>query len=117
MGAVIRGGVKYSNVTVPATSKNGDLVLPTGAGMLARIVQKQTSTTAVVAIGGVLQVKKKAGQAWALFANLYYETSTSSVTTTQGSNIFVGVAAEPAASADTTGEICLNRIPLSSNDI
>lgn len=52
-------------------------------------------------------VPKKTGESWNVGDMLYYEASSSSLTTTATSNTWAGYAYYAAATADTTGAILL----------
>lgn len=56
---------------------------------------------------GVFTMAKTTGEAWAQGALLYWNDTTKALTTTVGTNRAVGMAAQAAASADTTGVVYL----------
>lgn len=58
-------------------------------------------------VDGVVTGAKATGQAWTLLQKLYYDATADKFTTTATDNTPAGVAAAPAASADTTGKIKL----------
>ncbi len=57
--------------------------------------------------GAFDSIPKKTGEAWGVGDMLYYEASSSSLTTTVTSNTWAGYAFYTAASGDTTGAILL----------
>lgn len=57
--------------------------------------------------GAYDNVPKKTGEAWGVGDMLYFETASSSLTTTATSNTFAGYAYAAALTADTTGSVLL----------
>lgn len=56
---------------------------------------------------GVFVLPKAAGAAWAVGQKLYWDATAKNVTATVGTNILIGAAAAPAASADLSGSVLL----------
>ncbi len=61
-----------------------------------------------LATGGVYELAKTPGTAWAMGDVLYFDAATKSFTKTAGSNTKVGVAAQSATSASGLGMVRLN---------
>lgn len=97
--------------TLPITASRAVLAgAMISAGMLAGVAVHDAATGTAVEIEtkGCFSIAKTTGQAWAVGDPIYLITATGICTTAKTGNLFVGVAIEAAASADTTGSIRLN---------
>lgn len=88
----------------------GELVI---IGALAGIAMKDipANSVGVCAISGVWELPKKAGESVTAGQKLYRDASDKTLTTTQGSNTFVGSAFAAAQSADKTVHLLINGVP------
>ena len=108
-----RNGRVHKTSALVAGDSVGDVKL-IGA-RVCRIISKKSDTEGVVALDGVVSVTKAAGSAWGLFQAIY-RTSAGAYTATVGSNTLAGVAAAPAESAATSGDLLLNGLPAIDGD-
>lgn len=95
------------SITAPRTLLGGAMV---SVGMLAGVAVHDAATGTPVEIEtkGCFSIAKTAGQAWAVGDPIYLITATGICTSAATGNLYVGVAIEAAASADTIGSIRLN---------
>lgn len=56
---------------------------------------------------GIFELPKTTGEAWTAGQRLYWNAGTKKLTTNEGTNLFVGAAAEDAIDAATTGRALL----------
>ena len=75
------------------------------AGFTLVAVPVSTQFTLVVEAGKVKVTNKTTGEAWAAGQKVYNIVATGMLTTTAGTNDFIGWVAEPALSAATEGYI------------
>lgn len=91
------------NVTATKVIKSGDMVALTGKVVIA-ITDAAIGDTIACKTNGVFEVSKNTGAATQGQA-LYYDATSSKITTTEGSNVLVGYAHEAAASGDATVKV------------
>lgn len=94
------------NYTAGADIKSGDFVLIGALGGVAK-TDIANGKSGAVHVKGVFSVAKASG-AVTQGVKLYWNSTNSNLTTTASGNIFVGVAAEAAASGDATVKVLLN---------
>jgi len=97
------------NITVaaPYAVASGDGVL---VGTMFGIASTTAALAAAVAIStvGVYDIKKTAGQTFAVGATVYWDDTAKSVTGVSTSNTKIGVATKAAVGGDATARVRLN---------
>jgi predicted RecA/RadA family phage recombinase len=94
-------------ITAPSALTGGTPII---VGTLLCIPAKTEASgdQAAVHIDGCWEIAKATGEAWTLFAKVYWDDTAKKMTTTATSNTLRGVAAKAAASGDTTGWVLLS---------
>jgi predicted RecA/RadA family phage recombinase len=106
MRTYVQKGMVLSHTASGADIDSDEVVvLANGVGVATGDIADGESGELIVE--GVVTGAKATGEAWTLLQKLYYDATADKFTTTATSNKPAGVAAAPAASADTTGKIKL----------
>ncbi len=87
---------------------SGDLVT-IGSILGVALADAAAGASVSIRVTGVWKLPKASGQAWSEGVTLYWDATAKNATTSSGggANAKLGVAAEAAASADTTGTVRL----------
>lgn len=98
---------KTVTVPAPADLKSGDLVV---VGDLFGVAEFSAAAGDPVEIAteGVFELPKVSAQAWAVGAKIYYIAADKVLSTTVGSNLFIGHATEPVANPSGSGAVRLS---------
>ncbi|QKV20247.1 DUF2190 family protein [Oricola thermophila] len=98
-----------NTITVPAPAGGVTSGQPVAVGSLRGFAAATAAEGEDVAIvrAGVFTVTKEAGTAWSVGDKVYLKSGGTEFNKTASGNTLFGFATAAAASADTTGEICL----------
>lgn len=98
---------KTITVPAPADVKSGDLVV---VGDLFGVAEFSAAVGDPVEIAteGVFELPKVAAQAWTVGAKIYYVAADKQLSSTAGSNLFIGHATEPVANPSGSGAVRLS---------
>lgn len=101
----IQNGSSITIAAIAATVSGNPVLIGSLKGIAANSADVGEDLT--IDRTGVFEVTKEAGTSWAVGDKIYLKDSTTEFNKTATSNKLFGFATAAAASADTTGQICL----------
>jgi predicted RecA/RadA family phage recombinase len=96
------------DVTSGSNVTSGQLVI-LGSLVGVATTTAAAGTTFALKTSGVFELAKNSAEAWTIGAKIYWDTTNLWATTTVGSNVLIGRAAEIAANPSAVGRVLLAR--------